>query len=268
MKSLNSGDTNNSCAEKQLPDKEAQTQVSNKNIKSLQALQKTTKNFEKIYSIFELIAKENDFEAMSYAVKERFYDVKDQSNQSIFHQSCLSKNFLLSRLMIEYGIIPNEIDQLNYAIQSSKDMRYALKIPHFGMKVNDIEGMSVLTRFSTAGYNDIVKLLLTVPGIDSEDKDHWGYTAINWASREGHPEVVRTLLTVPGINVNTKDSYNGWTPLMNASREGHHEVAKLLLAVPEIKIGDRDISDGNALEWALRTNNYNIAKLIRAKMNK
>ena len=52
-------------------------------------------------------------------------------------------------------------------------------------------------------------------------------TPLNWASYQGHVEVVRLLLSQPNIDLNNKDDWND-SPLGGAKNNNHTEVVQLL----------------------------------------
>ncbi|KAH9476441.1 hypothetical protein JR316_0012016 [Psilocybe cubensis] len=134
------------------------------------------------------------------------------------------------------------------------------------------EGVTPLMLASSAGHTEVVKHLLTVPGIDvdlgnqprytltiptgeSNDNpimdsfltgmdlkqtcfDCSGITALNFAAYHGHIDVLKLLLAVPGINGNSQDCW-GFTPLILASDMGFDVVARLL-SVPEIRVNTQN----------------------------
>jgi ankyrin repeat protein len=63
-----------------------------------------------------------------------------------------------------------------------------------------------------AGNLEILKLLLSHPGVDFGARDTFGYNALHYAALYGHLLMVKELLKVPRLNVNEKDvcflSYN------------------------------------------------------------
>lgn len=59
---------------------------------------------------------------------------------------------------------------------------------------------------------DLVKQVLSIPGVDVNAKDDYGRTALHYAARSNHRKAVKALLEAPGIDVNSK-SDNGSTPL-------------------------------------------------------
>ncbi|KAF0166907.1 MAG: ankyrin [Rhodocyclaceae bacterium] len=90
------------------------------------------------------------------------------------------------------------------------------------------------------------------------------WAALHYAAFGGHAEVVAYLLE-RGADVNAL-STNGSTPLMMAAREGKEAIAKALLgagARPDIVNEQGD----DALRWAMRYNNLQIAREIAGREN-
>jgi len=113
-------------------------------------------------------------------------------------------------------------------------------------------------------YAKIVELLLFTGSIDvNSTNNNDGNTALLDASKNGHTEVVKVLLTVTGINVNAQNKY-GKTALMNASKKGHTEIAKLLLKVSDIKVNlqDNDNNGDTALMMASKKGHIEIVNLL------
>lgn len=90
------------------------------------------------------------------------------------------------------------------------------------------------------------------------------WAALHYAAFAGHAEVLAYLLE-RGADVNAL-STNGSTPLMMAAREGKEAIAKALLgagARPDIVNEQGD----DALRWAMRYNNLQIAREIAGSEN-
>lgn len=88
-----------------------------------------------------------------------------------------------------------------------------------------------------------------------------GKTALTWAAYYGNLDVIRFLLSVPGIDVNRQDT-NGWTPLMTACFKNQTAVVELLLNVPEIDVNAQDIFGNTALSITAETGVQSIANLL------
>ncbi len=113
------------------------------------------------------------------------------------------------------------------------------------------------------GYENIVRELLSLPGIDVNLAGELGCTPVYLAARNGHVKLVELLLDQRGINVNLATSV-GTTPLYVAAEEGHVEVVKLLLAAPGINV-NMQRSDGVApLNVAADKGDVEVVKLLLA----
>ena len=88
------------------------------------------------------------------------------------------------------------------------------------------------------GKVEVVKELLSMPGIGVNIAQKTGATPLFFAAFHRHVEVVKLLLAVSGINVNPK-ALEGMTPLHMAVQQGYEEIVKHLLAAPNINIEAR-----------------------------
>src|SRR5690242_11712530 len=81
------------------------------------------------------------------------------------------------------------------------------------------------------------------------------------AVREGNTEMVKSLLSAPGVDVNATDE-KGNKPLLEAARFGHDEICRVLIANgASVKVKDKD---GNtALMLALRNNHDDVVKVLK-----
>ena len=99
-----------------------------------------------------------------------------------------------------------------------------------GASVNSIDttsGYTALMYASLYYYPDMVKMLLTVKGIDVNVANEAGYTALMYASLYDYPNIVAMLLTVKGIDVNVVNE-TGYTALMYASLRGYQDIVTML----------------------------------------
>lgn len=142
----------------------------NKYIEMLKQTPKTADSFGKIYKICKKIAEENNNEAMSFAVNEKYVYVTER------------------------------------------------EFPCY----------NVFTKAAAKNKIDLIRLLIDSK-IDVNSKDSGDYTALMGASREGHDEIVQLLLSVPGIDVNIKDEQKD-TALIIAKYNSNHTIAKMLKA--------------------------------------
>lgn len=159
-----------------------------------------------VFSI--VIVAENDI--MKYAIKLGFCNVKSiNGRNSTFDFSCRERNFRLIRFIIEFGVKCNDITFNDLDL-----FRLILKIPRFELH-------EALIWASKKGHHRIIKLHLSVPGIDVNAKDKVKKTALIWTYDIGQHEAVKLLLMVPGLDIKARDYYNN-TALIWASMRDHH----------------------------------------------
>jgi len=81
------------------------------------------------------------------------------------------------------------------------------------------------------------------------------------ATREGNTDMVRSLLSAPGIDVNATDE-TGSTPLLEAARYGHDDICRILIAAgANLKSKDRD--GKTALQLAIQGNHDDVVRVLK-----
>ena len=81
------------------------------------------------------------------------------------------------------------------------------------------------------------------------------------ATREGNTDMVRSLLSAPGVDVNAKDE-TGSTPLLEAARFGHDNICRMLIAAgANLKAKDRD--GKTALQLAIQGNHDDVVRVLK-----
>jgi ankyrin repeat protein len=81
------------------------------------------------------------------------------------------------------------------------------------------------------------------------------------ATREGNTDMVRSLLSAPGIDVNATDE-KGSTPLLEAARYGHDNITRMLIAAgANLKAKDRD--GKTALQLAIQGNHDEVVRVLK-----
>ena len=83
-----------------------------------------------------------------------------------------------------------------------------------------------LFRAVRGGNTDMVKSLLSAPGVDVNGKDEHGSTPVLEAARYGHDQICRILIA-SGANLKAKDR-DGKTALMLAVENNHEDVVRVL----------------------------------------
>ena len=80
------------------------------------------------------------------------------------------------------------------------------------------------------------------------------------ATREGNTDMVRSLLSSPGIDVNATES-GGSTPLLEAARYGHEDISRILIAAgANLKAKDRD--GKTALQLAIQGDHEEVVRVL------
>lgn len=96
------------------------------------------------------------------------------------------------------------------------------------------------------------------------NREYREWTALHYAAFSGNGDLVDDLVGV-GADVNAR-STNGSTVVMMAAREGHEAVAQRLLAAGANPLLKNDF-DEDAVKWAMKQGNYDIAKSFTSAEN-
>ncbi|TFK27632.1 hypothetical protein FA15DRAFT_635561 [Coprinopsis marcescibilis] len=105
---------------------------------------------------------------------------------------------------------------------------------------------TALTLAAYQGHVDIVRKLLTAPGVDINVKNEDMKTALRIASGKGHTEIVAQLLQCKGISPNIQDSEGG-TAILAASTSNQTQITRMLLQCPGIAVNVQDSAGCTAL---------------------
>ena len=81
------------------------------------------------------------------------------------------------------------------------------------------------------------------------------------AVREGNTDMVRSLLSAPGVNVNATDE-RGSTPLLEAARFGHDEICRILIA-SGANLKSKDPDGKTALMLAMQNNHDDVVRVLK-----
>ena len=81
------------------------------------------------------------------------------------------------------------------------------------------------------------------------------------ATREGNTDMVRSLLSAPGVDVNATDE-RGSTPLLEAARFGHDNICRMLIAAGA-KLNARDRDGKTALQLAIQGNHDEVVQVLK-----
>ncbi|HJY28160.1 MAG TPA: ankyrin repeat domain-containing protein [Pyrinomonadaceae bacterium] len=81
------------------------------------------------------------------------------------------------------------------------------------------------------------------------------------ATREGNTDMVKSLLSAPGIDVNATDA-SGSTPLLEAARFGHEDICRTLIAAgANLKAKDKD--GKTALQLAIQGDHDDVVRVLK-----
>jgi ankyrin repeat protein len=81
------------------------------------------------------------------------------------------------------------------------------------------------------------------------------------ATREGNTDMVRSLLSSPGVDVNATDE-RGSTPLLEAARYGHDNICRILIAAgANLKAKDKD--GKTALQLAIQGDHDDVVRVLK-----
>lgn len=123
-------------------------------------------------------------------------------------------------------------------------------------------GETALSRAAFLGLDNIVRILLAVPGIDVNSRDSGG-TVLDKAYIAGHERVFGTLLQAPGIDINLKNEDDqGLTILMEATRSNGQSYVQSLLLHPNIDVNVQDNKGFTVLMHAIYENRPQIVDLL------
>ena len=136
-------------------------------------------------------------------------------------------------------------------------------LSHPNIEVNkriNIEGYESGNPFLEACWNgnaDIVRRLLSVPGIDLNYQDSGGRSGAMWAVRRGKTEVVKLLKETFGIDWNLQSS-KGTTAVMRTSLT----TLKILKDIPSINWNLVNDDGHTALSAAMRSGNIEAVRIL------
>ena len=128
-----------------------------------------------------------------------------------------------------------------------------------GAEINRLNsnGESAIVLAALRGNLNAVKWLVERGASINAPKRHW--SALHYAVFNGHTEVANFLIE-QGADIEAQ-STNGSTVLMMAVYEGREDLARQLIEKGADRTPKNDWGDG-ALEWAMRFNHLNIARMV------
>ena len=120
-------------------------------------------------------------------------------------------------------------------------------------------GITALMTAAIHGYTAIVSHLARPETVNMQSSD--GYTALMYASYLGHFDIVRTLLTTPGIDLNAQAN-NGFTALIFAAQQGHTHIVKALVNDPRTEVNFSTSTGATALTIAIMNGHVDAVKAL------
>ena len=111
-------------------------------------------------------------------------------------------------------------------------------------------------------FNTLLTFCLFLAGCSRQSPaNNAQVAALFRATREGNTDMVRSLLSAPGVDVNAKDE-SGSTPLLEAARFGHDNICRMLIAAgANLKAKDRD--GKTALQLAIQGNHDEVVRVLK-----
>lgn len=244
-------------------------QGSNKNIEEMKKLSKSMINFDRIYSIFKKIAKDNDTDAMTFGLQNSYCYATNRVGCNVLIQAAQDNNFTLARYLIENGVDYTLRDNSGndaFIVFCSKGnldaVIFFLSLEKVDVNSADNDNWTALMLASQDGHTDVVIQLLNVSGIDVNAQNKLKWTALMLASQNGHIQIVEQLLNRLDINVNARDSYNN-TALLFAAQNGREAVVRALIKAKGIDLNARDIYNNTALSLASMKGYNTIARMLQ-----
>ena len=165
--------------------------------------------------------------------------------------------------LINRGVDINTVDKAGNSLITQAVVRDMPELVDFLIKrrarlnVRNRNGETALSMAAFTGQMNYVQRLVEA----GAEVDFYGWAPLLYAAYNGHTAIVEYLLK-RGADINAKTE-NGLTALFFASRFGHIEIIKVLLkneADPTVVSENME----TAVDWALKSENTDIADLLRA----
>ena len=165
--------------------------------------------------------------------------------------------------LINRGVDINTVDKAGNSLITQAVVRDMPELVDFLIKrrarlnVRNRNGETALSMAAYTGQLNYVQRLVEA----GAEVDFYGWAPLLYAAYNGHTAIVEYLLK-RGADINAKTE-NGLTALFFAARFGHIETIKVLLknnADPTVVSENME----TAVDWALKSENTDIADLLRA----
>lgn len=202
--------------------------------------------------------------------------IMDQNNCTFYHAYWWSIIFfrpeILEWLINCKGFALNEkfLNQGNciHAAATSNNVKIALKFIDQGGDPNSVNGRSqtALHVAAQTGSLDIIKLLISIPGIDVNKKAIYDLTPLHLAISSYQISIIEMLLDVESLDINIKDN-DGLTPLNFSVKFNDSYLVSLLLKRNEIDVNTRSENFFSPLHRAAKLNAFNVMKTLMSHPN-
>ena len=150
-------------------------------------------------------------------------------------------------------------------------------LPETDLLARDSYRRNGLLLASLYGHYEVVKLLLSLPGIDKKAVAKFGKAiyvlnvitlcigcnSLHLAvlSDKADPRIVRVLLDTNLFDINSQNCY-GDTPILYASQKNHVEIARMLLETPDINVNIPDFDGVTPFLVAVMHGNLEVVNLL------
>ncbi|EAY05884.1 hypothetical protein TVAG_353240 [Trichomonas vaginalis G3] len=163
-------------------------------VSKLKAIKRDRKNFAAIYNLLEQAVEEGDEETIRFAIKHKYTTVMRNSYDNLIRAAACEGNLPMIKLFEKCGFdMRNEIILHSFCSGGSLDgVKYALQF-HPDVNEKDSNNWRPLHNASTANRLDIVKFLLSQPGIDKNPLSRQGFTPLDKAVTKGHKELAEYM---------------------------------------------------------------------------
>jgi len=129
------------------------------------------------------------------------------------------------------------------------------------INAGDTRGSTPLSWAARNGHEEVVEILLRLPGVRPDLSDLAGLTALFYAVWCGHERVVELLLSHAMVKPDMPDG-GGKTPLAYAAYLGLEGVVKILLDQPLVNPVTHDSAGDTALSLAARSGHHGVVKIL------
>jgi len=180
------------------------------------------------------------FDVVDLLLRKEAYDInqQDYEGRTCLHLACGNGHHdVVGILLKQKGIDINIRDSfdkppLHYALSQEY---YEIVELFFGGKLDRIleGGYTILQQACRDGEIGIVKLFMSIPIVNINQKNKNGLTALHYASNFGRKKIISELLKNNVIDVNSQDN-KGKTALHYSAENNELEIFEMLLRHPKI----------------------------------